>query len=248
MKGRPYVLTIAGFDPSGGAGLLADVKTLEQLKCQGLAIGTVNTIQNDTTLKKCYWTPIHQIKEQIELLFERFEIHVVKIGVVEHWNVLREIVAQLKSKNSEIQIILDPVLRSSSAFTFHQPDVEQLHAVLSEISLITPNYEEMQLLYPDMKMEEAAQKMSAFSNVLLKGGHAEEVLGRDILYTVKEKVFHLNAKKGDFFEKHGSGCVLSSAIAGYLALGFPLLKACYRAKRYTEKVLRSNKSLLGYHA
>ena len=90
--------------------------------------------------------------------------------------------------------------------------------------------------------------MSATTNVFLKGGHNEEALGSDILYTTTGKVFHLNPKKGDFFEKHGSGCILSSAIAGYLALGFPLLKACYRAKRYTEKVLQSNKSLLGYHA
>ena len=96
MKSRPYVLTIAGFDPSGGAGLLADVKTLEQLKCQGLAVCTVNTIQNDTTVTKCYWISIAEIKEQIELLFERFEINVVKIGVVENWGVLQQIINLLK--------------------------------------------------------------------------------------------------------------------------------------------------------
>jgi len=247
MKSRPYVLTIAGFDPSGGAGLLADVKTLEQLKCQGLAVCTVNTIQHDQKLKECYWISLAQIKDQIALLFERFEINVVKIGVIENWSVLQQIVALLKHINTEIQIVLDPVLRSSSAYDFHGPDLDQLNSVLDDIALITPNYKEMQLLYPETTVETAAKEMSTKVQVFLKGGHRPDALGKDILYTQARKVFHLNPKNGDFFEKHGSGCILSSAIAGYMALGFPLLKACYRAKRYTEKVLRSNKSLLGYH-
>ena len=80
-----------------------------------------------------------------------------------------------------------------------------------------------------------------------KGGHHPDALGRDMLYHKNDTHFQLNPKGTVFFEKHGSGCILSAAIAGYLALGFPILKACYRAKRYTEHRLRSNKTLLAYH-
>ena len=79
MSKRPYILSIAGFDPSNGAGFVADVKTFEALKCYGLSVCTANTIQNDVEFTNCYWTPIDIIKKQIEILFNRFKIDVVKI-------------------------------------------------------------------------------------------------------------------------------------------------------------------------
>ena len=123
MKKRPYVLTIAGFDPSGGAGLIADIKTFEALKVYGLSVCTANTIQNDIDFKSCYWVDIEIIKHQIAILFDRFRIDYVKIGIIKNWEILNTIIDLLLRKNAEIKIVLDPVLRSSSNFDFHASDI-----------------------------------------------------------------------------------------------------------------------------
>ena len=174
----------------------------------------------------------------------------MKIGIVQNWEILHEIVDFLLKKNSKIKIILDPVLRSSSSYDFHSSIENNNHyfeKVLQKIYLITPNYEEIGRLYADKNIKETINHISGYTNLLLKGGHRKEMIGRDELYTIEGGYFTFNPKGSIIAEKHGSGCVLSSAITAYVASGFPLLKACFRAKRYTEKVLSSNATLLGYH-
>jgi hydroxymethylpyrimidine/phosphomethylpyrimidine kinase len=248
LKKRPSILTIAGFDPSNGAGLTADIKTFEALKCYGLSVCTANTIQNDIEFKTCHWTEIILILNQMEILFNRFEINYVKIGIVENWEILSIIINRLQELNPEIKIVLDPVLKSSSDFSFHSNNSEKLDDILSKIYLLTPNYNEIQQLYPEKDIEETIAYISSKTNLFLKGGHRTDKIGRDVLYITNKKQFTLNPKSFNCSEKHGSGCVLSSAITSYLALGFPLLKACKEGKRYTEKFLNSNKSLLGFHS
>jgi len=221
---RPYVLTIAGFDPSNGAGLTADIKTFEALKTYGVSICTANTVQNDIDFKSCHWVDIGIVKNQLEVLFDRFKIQYVKIGIIQDWETLNEIIDFLLKKNPEIKIVLDPVL----------------------IYLLTPNYQEINKLFTDKTIKQTITHIQNKTNLFLKGGHREDHIGKDELFT-KEAHFVMNPKMKNISEKHGSGCVLSSAITAYLALGFPLLKSCYRAKRYTEKVLSSNEGLLGYH-
>lgn len=260
MKKRPYILTIAGFDPSSGAGLTADVKTIEAMKGYGLAVCTATTIQNDIEFAVCHWIAIEVIKQQIDILFDRFEINFVKIGIIQNWKLLNEIVDLLLKKNDAIKIALDPILRSSSDFEFHASSAnssgsdfdqhcikDQFEEVLDKIYLLTPNYIEIEKLYDDKTIKETIEHIRTKTNLLLKGGHIENNVGKDQLFTVEGKEFTLQPKNKNASEKHGSGCVLSSAITTQLALGFPLLKACFRAKRYTEKVLSSNKTLLGYH-
>ena len=248
MKKRPKILTIAGFDPSNGAGLTADVKTFEVLKCYGFSVCTANTIQNDIDFKDCQWVSSKIILEQIEILFTRFEINYVKVGIVESWEVLLLLIDKLLALNPKVKIVLDPILKSSSDFHFHSSNNEVLDKVLSKIFLITPNYKEIEGLYADKSIEDTISYISFKTNLFLKGGHNETALGRDELFTLKGKQFSLQPKLKNCSEKHGSGCVLSSAITSYLSLGFPLLKACYRGKRYTEKFLSSNNSLLGFHS
>ncbi|EZH74856.1 phosphomethylpyrimidine kinase [Aquimarina atlantica] len=256
MIKRPYILTIAGFDPSNGAGLTADVKTIEALKGYGLSVCTANTIQNDVEFASCEWIDFDVIKNQIDILFDRFAIDFVKIGIVQNWEVLNQIIDVVLEKNNAIKIVLDPVLKSSSDFDFHsyngdlnnQNTIEkQFEEVLHKIYLLTPNYNEIERLYTGKTIEETIAHIANKTNLFLKGGHRKETIGKDELFTSDEKQFVFNPKRQNISEKHGSGCVLSSAIITYLALGFPLLKACYRGKRYTEKVLSSNNSLLGYH-
>jgi len=246
MKKRPYILTIAGFDPSGGAGLVADCKTFEALKCQGLSICTANTIQTDTEFFDCIWTETNIIKKQIKTLFNRYKIDVVKIGIIQNWSVLNKILDLLLSLNSELKIVVDPVLRSSTNFNFQIDfDPEIFNDVISKIYVLTPNYDEIQQLFPDKEIEATIEHISSKTNLFLKGGHSEVKKGKDYLYTKKGKVHPINPKYTNVYPKHGSGCVLSSAISGHLTLGFPLLKSAFRAKRFTEKYLGSSKELLG---
>jgi len=274
MRKRPNILTIAGFDPSNGAGLTADVKTFETLKCYGLSVCTANTVQDDLEFKACHWVSVDVILDQIEVLFKRFQINYVKIGIVENWETLSIVIDKVLELNRTVKIVLDPVLKSSSNFDFHAKvsssdfcHTEQacaqlsrsievnvncienrLDEILSKIYLLTPNYNEIEQLYPEKSIEDTIQYISSKTNLFLKGGHHPIQLGKDELFTKEGEQFSLNSKLKNCSEKHGSGCVLSSAISSYLALGFPLLKACYRGKRYTEKFLSSNKSLLGFHS
>ncbi|MFS4455961.1 hydroxymethylpyrimidine/phosphomethylpyrimidine kinase [Maribacter sp. 2304DJ31-5] len=244
---RPYVLTIAGFDPSGGAGLTSDIKTFEALKCYGLAVCTANTIQNDIEFTTCHWTTTNIIIAQLDILFKRFEINVVKIGIVKNWQVLSEIITTLLHYNPNIKIILDPVLRSSSNFEFHASDENILDEILDKLHLLTPNFQEIKQLYHHKNTDETIQHISSKTNLLLKGGHRPDNLGQDVLVTLNGKQYDLNPGAINHKEKHGSGCVLSSAISSHLALGEPLLTACSNGKRYTEQFLSSCKHLLGYH-
>ena len=248
MKKRPVVLTIAGFDPSGGAGLLADVKTMEALNCYGLAVCTANTIQTDVAFESCYWIDKAIIKSQLTTLLNRFKVDVVKVGIIENWEVLKELLGIVLELRPSAKIVLDPVLKSSSGFQFQSGETAVLDQVLERVYLLTPNYQEIEVLYSDKSIEETINYLATKTNVLLKGGHKPDALGVDELFTIEGKRFVLNPKMKGVSEKHGSGCVLASAIASHLALGFPLLKACYKGKRYTEKFLSSNKSLLGFHS
>jgi len=246
MKKRPYILSIAGFDPSGGAGVLADIKTFEASKCQGISVITANTIQTDVDFFDCIWTDLELVKKQTEVLFKRFPIEIVKIGIVESWKILEELIELMCSFNPNIKIVLDPVLKSSTNYDFqHNFDEETFLKVLEKIYMLTPNYIEIQALFPDKDIETTIKSIQAKTNLFLKGGHNETLIGKDYLYTKEGKIYTMNPKLKPIYPKHGSGCVLSSAIAAQLALGFPLLKSCFRAKRFTEKYLGSSKELLG---
>ena len=254
MNHRPYVLTIAGFDPTGGAGILADIKTMENLHCYGLAVCTANTIQSDTEMTHCHWIPIDIIKTQLYVLLKRFDIPVIKIGIVENWNVLEAIIDYIISMNSQARIILDPILKSSSGFEFLQPTncndletKEDYHTNFwDKIYLITPNYIEINTLFNNKSMDEVLNFLKEKTNVFVKGGHRTDSLGKDVLYH-KKKMYSLEAENKNCYEKHGSGCILSAAIASNLALGLGLYESCLKGKRYIENVLSSNQTLLGYH-
>jgi hydroxymethylpyrimidine/phosphomethylpyrimidine kinase len=245
-ENRPIVLTIAGFDPSGGAGVLADIKTFEQHKVYGFAINTANTIQTENEFHRIQWTPIDFVLKSIAVLLKNHNIKAVKIGIVPSLIYLNEIVISLKKQSPTIQIVWDPVLKSSTEFDFLTLSNQQiLIDILNQIDLITPNYNEMQKLFPYFDNRSNSHP-SGVGGLLLKGGHNPTEIGVDYLFTQKE-VFRLMPKETLLFEKHGSGCVLSSAITANLALGQNLKTACENAKIYTENYLLSNSTKLGFH-
>lgn len=236
-KTRKYILSIAGYDPSGGAGVLADVKTFEQHKLIGLAVPTCNTLQNDNTFVSARFFPSDEIIEQIKLL-NKFSVEAIKIGLVENLNSLQQILSCIKSIWPKAKIIWDPVLKATAGKeSFWSGNDALLSAIAKEITLITPNNTEWLNLNPNNEKWPCA--------VLLTGSDSTKP-GEDVLLT-GDKQFKLKALPFKGWDKHGSGCILSSALAANLAKGYPMLKATLRAKNYTTSCLNSNKTLLAYH-
>ncbi len=245
---RQIVLSIAGFDPCSGAGILADIKTFEQHKVYGLGISTAQTVQTEDVFISIKWEAESDILKTLHTLLSHYNITAVKIGIVENISVLNKIVSFIHQKNSVIKIVADTVIKSSSGFNFWVETLNEqlLFETLSKIFLITPNYNEASQLIPSANTKVAAEKLSAHCNVLLKGGHNNEEPGVDYLF-MRDSVDKLESNASNIYAKHGSGCVLSAAITANLALGFDLVSSCKNAKKYIEQFLSSNNTLLGYH-
>lgn len=245
---RPIAMSIAGMDPCGGAGLLADVKTFEQHKVYGLGVSTAQTLQTENEFLSIRWEEEVNVIQAVHHMLESYEVSAAKIGIVESIEALYNIVSAIHSSNPDIKIIVDPVIRSTTEFNFWSKGVDEslFEELLRKITLITPNYKEVVQLTNNINAKQAAQRLSEYCAVLLKGGHNDEEQGVDYLY-ITGAVKRLDPDVVTVFPKHGSGCVLSAAIASNLALGLHLTTACIKAKAFTEKFLISNPSLLGYH-
>jgi hydroxymethylpyrimidine/phosphomethylpyrimidine kinase len=241
---RNYVLSIAGFDPSGGAGVLADIKTFMANKTCGMGVVSANTFQNDKEFDGLNWIKTEEILQQITVLLRRFEFNAVKIGLIQDLDTLETIVSAFPEST---KIIWDPIIKASAGFEFHKSfDRKKLISVLEKIYLITPNTEEAVFLSGNDEPFEGAVELSNHSNVLLKGGHSDIEKGVDYLIT-KGGIDKISGSEVELNPKHGSGCVLSSAISSHIAKGNDLLTSCRLAKNYVEQFLSSNKTLLGVH-
>ena len=248
LPDSPIVLTIAGFDPSGCAGVLADIKTFEANGVHGMAVCTANTEQNVGSFKKANWIKREEITSQLNLLQQEVTFEFVKIALIENFELLNNLVAELISRNPAVKIIWDPVCKASAQFIFHS-EIEKklLEIVCAKLYLITPNLEEQAILAPGMETEAAGKYLSQFCNTLVKGGHSTTGYSTDILFA-KDGVNYLEAEKLEDFSKRGTGCVLSSAILANLAKGESLLQSCVNAKQYIYHYLTSNRSLVGMHS
>jgi hydroxymethylpyrimidine/phosphomethylpyrimidine kinase len=245
MQERPYVISIAGFDPSGGAGLLSDCKTFEQLKVMGLGVCTALTLQTASQCLNLEWRPLDEVIKAIQVLMENYPVSAVKVGIVKDAEFLDEIIKTIKIGNPEVKIVWDPVLKSTSEFTFFDLEtLPELKTVVNKLSLITPNYNEYSVLKGNNLLPDSNK-----CSLLIKGGHRKDHLGTDILVeNEKEIVLQPNSHNEEYFPKHGSGCVLSSAITSELGKGESMEVACRNGKLYIEKFLKSNSSLLGTHS
>ena len=241
-------MSIAGLDPCGGAGLLADIKAFEQNKVYGLGVTTAQTLQTEKCFMSIFWESDEHILKAVEQMLANYDVKAVKIGIVQSLNRLYEIVAAIHTFDNSIKIVVDPVIVSTTEFNFWQNAIDEtlLCDVLKRIVLLTPNFKEAVQLVPGADAKDAVKKLSHYCNVLLKGGHNAEEQGVDYLYH-RDRIIKLEPDVVTAFPKHGSGCVLSSAITANIARGFDLEEACTKAKVFTEKFLTSNPSLLGYH-
>lgn len=242
-------MSLAGLDPSAGAGLLADIKTFEALGTYGLGVCTALTVQTDTQFISADWQSATQIIAQAAPLLEKFPVQYCKIGIMKDAATMLDVISAIRHIRPDIKIILDPVLKASAGYVFHEDArLGVWKAVLEQLYLLTPNYQEALLLTGEEEGETAARVLASYCAVLLKGGHRADRQGTDSLYlSEKELELDIPSGKQTVYPKHGSGCVLSAAVTAQLASGVPLPTACITAKRYTEKFLASHSSLLGYH-
>lgn len=238
---RAHILSIGGFDPSGGAGILADVKTFEQHRLLGMAVNTANTIQTEDTFKSVNWVDDSLILEQLETLANQYDFKFAKVGLIPNFGMIFEI----KKVLPETKIIWDPVLSASAGFEMNH-SLDLLDEILNKVHFMTPNWNEAKSLTGLEDGLKAGEQLAKKCNIYLKGGHRPDKVGADTIF-FKGRSFNLKAKGTKPSEKHGSGCVLSSALAANLQHGFHIKKACLRAKSYVTSVLESNETLLGYH-
>ena len=146
MNKRHFALTIAGFDPSGGAGLLADIKTFEANQVYGLGVCTALTVQHENRFDSVQWVESELIIKQAKILFEKYSIQYVKIGLVKSLDDLSKIITALLTWNPDITIIWDPILKASAGFNFHDEiSTITLKTILKHIYVLTPNLPEANL-------------------------------------------------------------------------------------------------------
>jgi len=234
------ILTIAGSDPSGGAGIQADLKTIAANGGYGLSVITALTTQNSQGVQSIFEVPSSVIESQFKALLEDFHIDVIKIGMLHSIESIM-IVSELLEM-CDISVVLDPILSSSHGDELLQKeaiDALQTH-LFPKVHLLTPNIPEAQILtgkeiksVADMK---AACKEIWAENILLKGGHLEGNILEDVLYTDGE--FHtFKHRKIQSNNTHGTGCTLSSAIATHLAQKKPLVEAVEAGIAYVKKAI-----------
>ena len=244
---RPYVLSIAGFDPSAGAGILADIKTFESNGVYGLGAVSALTYQNDISFEKVEWLAIEKIVDQIAILLERFEVRFIKIGLIENMDVLKKLITFLHAHISDPVIIYDPILSASAGFVFHDGSIrEKFLETITGVYCITPNIPEAELLFGEDHLQEKLESVSEQVNIYLKGGHSDKHTVVDMLLTSDHTYIFSNERLANG-AKHGSGCVLSAALTAQLALGNDIPQAAENANNYTYKFLASSETLLGFH-
>ena len=219
------VLTIAGSDSGGGAGIQADLKTFAALGCYGMSAITALTAQNTLGVTAIHAAPPEFLAAQIDAVLGDIGAHAVKIGMLHAPDIVRAVAAAI-DRHAITQVVLDPVMVSATGAALIEPPAVQ--AIVADLfpraSLITPN------------LDEAALLLGAPA-VLLKGGHlpGEQVL--DVLAIAGQPPRLLQDARIATPNLHGAGCTLSSAIAAQLALGLDLPAAVQAARSYVRQAL-----------
>ena len=238
----PILLTIAGFDPSCGAGTAADLKTFAAHGCYGVAAITSLTVQNTQGVETVHNTPSAELREQLDVLAKDCEIAAVKIGMLgNRGNAV--VVAEFLDAHKFAHVVFDPVMKSSSGAELLDPGGIKFVAteLLKRASVITPNVSEAEVLTgltikEVADMEAAARKLAELGAraVIVKGGHLEKAV--DVLFDGTEMV-QLGGDRVKTENTHGTGCTFASALAAQLAAGRGLLEAATLSKAYVTKAI-----------
>jgi len=251
----PTVLTIAGFDPYGGAGIQIDTKTIHALGGYALSVTTAVTAQNSQGVTALEAVSPDILVLQLRTLLDDIKVDAVKIGMLANASLI-EVVADILKSYKLTNVVLDPVFVSSSGTLLLEPEAIEMMVVklFPLCRLITPNLNETNALLGSSfkgsakevpKMAEGLFAMGA-RNILLKGGHTQEKDAVDCLVELSS-ITRFSTPRVETTHTHGTGCMLSSAIATYLAKGKTLAESVKHAKQFLyEKMLQSSHLKLHY--
>jgi hydroxymethylpyrimidine/phosphomethylpyrimidine kinase len=246
------VVSIAGTDPSGGAGIQADIKAISATGSYAASVITALVAQNTQGVQGIQCLPTDFISLQINSVFNDLTVHAVKIGMLHNEKIMEAVLLGLR-KFKPKYCVLDPVMIAKSGDSLLEFSAIQFlkEKFIPSVTLITPNLPEAEYLLGEKisnftAMEKAVKKMSDQFNVsvLLKGGHAHSKQCSDVLYDIAASSctwFH--AAKIKTHNTHGTGCTLSAAIASYLAQQYSLKEAVSLAKAYLTQAIQAAKSL-----
>ena len=242
-------LSIAGSDPSGGAGVQADLKTFSALGCYGMAVITALTAQNTRGVYGVEVMPAEFVRAQLDAIFDDVAVHAVKIGMIADAaiaNVVADVLEEYKPSN----IVLDPVMVSTSGDALIAGDALEVikERLIPIADVITPNIPEAEKLLRKavLDTERVAQDLLSLgcTAALLKGGHlTHEDTSTDVLAYGGGEVEIYESARILTSNTHGTGCTLSSAIAAYLAHGMELAEAVGAAKAYLTAAIDAGSSL-----
>lgn len=243
------VLTIAGSDSSGGAGIQADIKTITAHKLYAMSAITALTAQNTMGVKSILESTPEFLADQLDCIFEDIVPDAIKIGMVSSETLIEVIAEKLKQYKAE-KIVLDPVMVATSGSRLLTEGAQNalIEKLLPLASVITPNLKEAEclsgvLIEKKEDMIHAAEKIAAdFSGaVLVKGGHLDDSAD-DLLYE-NGKTIWIKGQRVDNPNTHGTGCTLSSAIASNLAKGYSIEESVKNAKAYLTGALKDGMDL-----
>ncbi|WP_024850169.1 bifunctional hydroxymethylpyrimidine kinase/phosphomethylpyrimidine kinase [Hydrogenovibrio kuenenii] len=252
MTKTPVVLTIAGSDPYGGAGIQVDAKTIHALGGYALSVPTALTAQNSQGVFGVFPTAVEALQKQLEVLLDDVEVDAVKIGMLANAEVVH-CVAEILERYSLKNIVLDTVLVSSSGRELLSPDALAvlIKELFPRVDVITPNLPELNSLLTssylglDAEMNDIANQLWQMNvkAAVIKGGHSVGDDCTDYLLQPQASPEAFYAERVRTSHTHGTGCVLSSAIATYLAKGKPLSESIQIAKAFLTTKLKASDSL-----
>ncbi|PID88441.1 MAG: bifunctional hydroxymethylpyrimidine kinase/phosphomethylpyrimidine kinase [Bacteroidia bacterium] len=248
MENSKIVLSIAGSDSGGGAGVQADIKTIAACGCFACTAITAVTAQNTVEVREIHPVPLSVLRSQITAVLDDMGADAVKIGMLYNPPNI-ELVAELLRKYGVKNIVLDPVMISTSGTPLLQKKSSEalIKLMLPLAEIITPNIPEAEFLLqkkinpdtPEKYVEELAGLYN--TSVLLKGGHFSGPYAKDYLFNINTgKVLVISQLRINTKHTHGTGCTLSSAIASFLAQGFQLEQAVQKAKAYISSAIASS--------
>ncbi len=241
--GMKHVLTIAGSDSSGGAGIQADLKAMCALGAYGMSAITAVTAQNTRGVQAVFEVDPAIVAAQVDAVFSDIRVDAIKVGMLSSAAIARTVSERLVFHRAA-NIVVDPVMVSTSGHSLLSPDAAQAVMALASIAdLVTPNIPEaermtgMRIRGPK-EMELAARALCGcgIRAVLIKGGHLKGD-AVDLLYADGDALW-ISAPRVHTRNTHGTGCTLSAAIACHMAQGLPIAEAVRRAKDYVGQAIR----------
>jgi len=243
----PIALTIAGSDPSGGAGVQADLKTFAALGVYGASVLTALTAQNTQGVSAIHDVPAVIIAAQIDAVFSDLAVNAVKIGMLSAPVAIATVAAGL-DRWKQTHVVLDPVMIASSGDRLLAADAVAVlkRDLIPRALVVTPNLHEAAALLDEPvaqnenEMRAQAEKLLGIGAqaVLIKGGHAQSADATDLLVT-RDAVARFTAEKVETRNTHGTGCTLSAALAAGLAKGLRLAEAVADAKAYVTAAIEA---------